>query len=266
MLNEAIKSLAQTPDPIILENLSPPQIYLLHSALEVIAKRCGEGFGFETPKVQQNFFKIPEDIEEEILKCIELTPYEDFLKGIKNFIAASEYWPKKKDFLFNALVTHLKPKNPIEDLESPGRAPAIEIEKPKKQPTPINPDLKNLPSFALVKHYALVRKTTVFDFILEQSGSLNFSKVHTFIQHKNNYKLSSRGKVIYNGSFSWIARELKISMRTVWGAFHWMAERKLVTKIAPQDHRIKKNSRWYVCTSMAQNLKLWSTAYQEKRA
>lgn len=266
MIQDQIDSLAKTPDPIILENLPPPKIYLLQPALAEIAKLCGEGFGFETPEGQQNFFKIPEDIEEEILKCIELTPYEDFRKGIKNFIAASRFWPKKKDFLFNALVTHLKPKNPIEDLESPGRAPATEIEKPKKQPTPINPDLKNLPSIALVKHYALVRKTTVFDFILEQSGSLNFSKIHDFIQHKNNYKLSSRGKVIYDGSFSWIARELNISMRTVWGAFHWMAHRKLVTKIAPQDHRKKKNSRWYVCTSMAQNLKLWSLAYQEEKA
>jgi len=266
MIQDQINSLAQTPDPIILEKLPPPQIYLLHSALEVIAKRCGEGFGFETPKGKQNFFKIPEDIEEEILKCIELTPYEDFLKGIKNFIAASEYWPKKKDFLFNALVTHLKPKNPIEDIESPGRAPAIEIEKPKNQPTPTNPDLKNLPSIAQVKHYALVRKTTVFDFILEQSRSLSYARVHEFIQHKNNYKLSSRGRVIYSGSFSWIARELKIHRNTVWGAFHWMAERKLVRKIAPQDHRKKKNSRWYVCTSMAQNLKLWSMVDQGKKA
>lgn len=276
MLNEAIKSLAQTPDPIIPENLPPPQIYLLHSALEVIAKRCGEGFGFETPKGQQNFFKIPEEIEEKILKCIELTPYEDFLKRIKNFIAASEYWPKKKDFLFNALIAHLEPKTPIDCFEDPASEatdrhhhpspqPAPTIEKPKKQKPELNPDLKNLPSIALVKHYALVRKTNVFDFILEQSGSLSFAKVHHFIQHKNNYKRSSRGKVIYDASFSWISRELRIHRNTVWRAFHWMAQRKLVTKIGPQDHRKKKNSRWYVCTSMAQNLKLWSMASSDQK-
>lgn len=133
----------------------------------------------------------------------------------------------------------------------------------KQNPEP-NPDLKDLSIYGLVKHYALVRKTTVFDFIFERSGNLNFANVHTFIQHNNNYKLSSRGRVVYDGSFSWISRELKISIPTVWRAFTWMAQRKLVTKIAPQDHRIKKNSRWYVCTSMAQNLKLWSMAFQDQ--
>jgi hypothetical protein len=133
-----------------------------------------------------------------------------------------------------------------------------------KQTPEQNPDLKNLSTYGKVQYYALVRKTTVFDYILEQSGSRSFAKIHTFIQHHGNYDLSSRGKVVYNGSFAWITRELGISMRTVSKAFTWMAQRKLVTKIANQDHRIKKNSRWYICTSMAQNLKLWSMAYQEK--
>ena len=124
----------------------------------------------------------------------------------------------------------------------------------------LNPDLENLSTYGLVKHYALVRRTSVFNFIIEQSGNLTFAKIHNFIQHKNNYKLSSRGKIVYDGSFAWVARELRISTRTVSRAFAWMAPRKLVTKIGPQDHRIRKNSRWYVCTSMAQNLKLWSIA------
>ena len=140
---------------------------------------------------------------------------------------------------------------------------------PEATPTPsqrtrqtreLNPQLKNLPTYALVKHYALVRKTSVFSFIVEQSDNLTFAKIHNFIQHKNNYQLSSKGKVVYDGGFSWIARELGTSLSTVGRAFAWMAPRKLVTKIAPQDHRIRKNSRWYVCTSMAQNLKLWSLA------
>jgi hypothetical protein len=129
----------------------------------------------------------------------------------------------------------------------------------RKTPEP-NPDLKNLSTYGLVKHYALVRKTSVFNFIVEQSDNLTFAKIHNFIQHNGNYELSSKGKVVYDGSFSWITRELGISPRTVSRAFAWMAPRKLVTKISPQDHRIRKNSRWYVCTSMAQNLKLWSLA------
>ena len=129
----------------------------------------------------------------------------------------------------------------------------------RKTPEP-NPDLKNLSTYGLVKHYALVRKTSVFNFIVEQSGNLTLARIHNFIQHNNNFELSSRGKVVYDGSFSWVARELGISLQTVWRGFHWMAQRKLVTKIAPPDHRIRKNSRWYVCTSMAQNLKLWSLA------
>jgi len=132
-----------------------------------------------------------------------------------------------------------------------------------RRPEP-NPDLKNLSTYGMVKHYAEVRKTTVFNYISEQSGSSTFANIHTFIQHKNNYKLSSRGKVVYDGGFHWIKRELNTSIPTVWRAFHWMSQRKLVTKIAPSNFRNKKRSRWYVCTSMAQNLKLWSSAFRSE--
>ena len=125
-----------------------------------------------------------------------------------------------------------------------------------------NPDLKNLSTYGLIKHYVEVRRTSVFDYISEQSGSTTFANIHTFIQHHGNFKLSSRGKVIYDGGFHWIKRELNTSIPTVWRAFHWMAQRKLVSKIAPSDYRNKKRSRWYVCTSMAQNLKLWSDSYR----
>ena len=217
------------------------------------------------------------EIERRLIESAFVLGQEKYEELFLRWTREITFWGPSPQNAWDALTTRLRPsshlhlvKNSgleiIEDHHHPSPVFPIEIKKTKKQPTPINPDLKNLPSIALVKHYALVRKTSVFDYILEQSGSLNFSKVHDFIQHKNNYKLSSRGRVVYDGSFSWIARGTRIHRNTVWNAFRWMAQRKLVTKIAPQDHRIKKNSRWYVCTSMLHNLRLWSKAYQEKRA
>ncbi len=147
-------------------------------------------------------------------------------------------------------------------LDRVSHKPAGDYKIPPRPGPELNPDLKNLPTYGLIKHYALVRKTSVFNFILEQSGSVTTARVHNFIQHKNDYKLSARGKVVYDGSFAWISRELGISTRTIGRAFAWMKSRKLVTKIGAEDHRIRRNSRWYVCTSMAQNLKLWSMAYR----
>jgi hypothetical protein len=265
MIQELINSLAKTPDPIILENLPPPHVYDFHQIFHQI---------FMVHQIKM--LPMDEDLEARIDKLIEKLTPEKLNRALNAFLMhLDKYKPNKYQLYFN-LITALDLSRTTPFIANPGlediegqRHPApqrpLKAEIKKKQPTPINPDLKNLPSIALVKHYALVRKTSVFDFILEQSSSLNFSKVHDFIQHKNNYKLSSRGKVVYDGSFSWIARELGIHRNTVWNAFHWMAERKLVTKIAPQDHRKKKNSRWYVCTSMAQNLKLWSIAYQKEK-
>jgi len=147
-------------------------------------------------------------------------------------------------------------------LDKVARKPAGDYKIPPRPGPELNPDLKNLPTFGLIKHYALIRKTSVFNFILEESGSLTFPRIHNFIQHNGNYKLSTRGKVVYDGGFYWIARELGISLQTVWRAFAWMKSRKLVTKIGAQDHQKKKRSRWYVCTSMPQNLKLWAMAYR----
>jgi len=243
--------------------------------------------GVPYPPIDPQPYEIPREIEERLEISIEALELWEFEKRVKAFLKSFPKLEPTKENLLYHLATALYPWSPNPNDENdfqagpasnpqkktnpyvePGREispPPIHKPSSKKQPSGINPDLKNLPSFALVKHYALVRKTTVFDFILEQSRSLSYARVHDFIQHNENYSLSSRGKGVYNGSFAWIARELRVSMRTVWGAFHWMAERKLVTKIGAQDHRIKKNSRWYVCTSMAQNLKLWSTAYQEKK-
>ena len=287
MIQDLINSLSKTPDPIILENLPDPRIYLLHEAFMRIEICWRSAQGVPYPPRYPEPFEIPPVILKRLEKSYSVLPKAVFDRCVRTFIKLILEFPQDRNSLFDGLATALEPTRYLDRFgdsletspeghcqektnhqDNPGREitrQPIANPSPKKQPTPTNPDLKNLPTYALVKHYALVRKTTVFDFILEQSGSLNFSKVHDFIQHKNNFKLSSRGKVVYDGSFAWIARELRISMRTVWGAFHWMAQRKLVTKIAPQDHLKKKNSRWYVCTSMAQNLKLWSLAYQDKK-
>lgn len=265
MIQAQIQSLAKTPDPIIPENSPPPKICIIHDALTWVERYWRRDQGLPYPPMDPQPYEIPPEIEVRIDRSIKVLPLDVFEREVKNFLRCLKRFKPNKPDLLDALATALEPTRYLHLFKNPGSLPAIEIEKPKKQPTPINLDLKNLPSIALVKHYALVRKTTVFDFILEQSGSLSFAKVHDFIQHHENYKLSSRGKGVYDGSFAWIARELEISLRTVWGAFHWMAERKLVTKIAPQDHRIKKNSRWYVCTSMAQNLKLWSMAFSDQK-
>jgi len=265
MIQQLIQSLAQTPNPIILENLPPLQIHILHDALTWIERYWRMDAGVPYPPLNPEPYEIPPEIEARIDRSIRVLPPDVLEREVKNFLRClKKFKPNKRDLL-DALATALEPTRYLHLFKNPGPQPAVEIEKPKKQPPPINPDLKNLPSIALVKHYALVRKTTVFNFILEQSRSLSYSRVHDFIQHHENYSLSSRGKGVYNGSFAWIARELGIHRDTVWRAFHWMAKWKLVTKVGPQDHRIKKNSRWYVCTSMAQNLKLWSLAYQEKK-
>jgi len=233
----------------------------------------------------------PDNIENDFFKEIIATSYNvlpfptfhDTLKRIHKYavnlnIPKTVYWNTIITALFTPeverayldLYPEFKREEPI-PTETPTSTPRKT--QPTTTPTPNltskqtpeqNPDLKNLSTYGQVQYYALVRKTTVFDYILEQSRSPSFAKIHTFIQHHGNYRLSQPGKVIYDRSFAWITRELGISMRTVSKAFTWMAQRKLVTKIATQDHRIRKNSRWYVCTSMAQNLKLWSMAYQEK--
>lgn len=255
MIQDQIQSLAQTTDPIILEKLPPLYVYYLHHVFQQV---------FQVHQIKM--LPMDEDLEKRLDLFIEKLPPEKLNRAFNAYLEHLEkYKPNKYQLWFNLFdVLESSLRTPVQP--NPDPAPASEIEKPKKQPTPINPDLKNLPSFALVKHYALVRKTTVFDFILEQSRSPSFARVHGFIQHKNNYKLSSKGKVVYDGGFYWIARELEISIWTVWRAFHWMASFKLVTKIGPQNLEKHKRSRWYVCTSMAQNLKLWSLAYQGKKA
>jgi len=266
MLNEAIKSLAQAPDPIILEKLPSLQIHILHDALTWIERYWRMDAGVPYPPLNPEPYAIPREIEERLDRSIRVLPLDVLEREVKNFLRClKRFKPNKRDLL-DALATALEPTRYLHLFENPGRAPAIAIEKPKKQPTPISPDLKNLPTYARVKHYALVRKSTVYEYILEESGSLAFAMVHDFIQHHENYALSSKGRGVYNGSFAWIARELEIPYIKVRRAFAWMAPRKLVTKIGERDHRIGKNSRWYVCTSMAQNLKLWSLAYQAQEA
>jgi len=276
MLYEEIKSLAQTPDPIIPENLPRTFLYLLHPALSAIANHCGEGFDFENPKGWQDTPWNEKVIWCDIDQCTTYIADGLLRKRIIKFIAAVQTMPSRKVFLMKALLEYLEgPKE--EELQDPisqnpfmsteGAAEYNRLRKKYQDESDRSAivGLKQQVSvYAEAKYYADI-KSTVFDYILEESGSLSFARVHDFIQHNENYELSSRGKGVYDGSFAWIARELGIHRNTVWRAFRWMSKRKLVTKIGAQDHRKKKNSRWYVCTSIAQNLKLWSLQYQGKK-
>ena len=260
------------PEPILPD---PPWFYIL-AAVGLI----GDKYPGLSP--------VPEDYQlQQLLECDSVLLQEDFERLFLKWKKNQNFWGFFFKIVWAGLVAYLRgsegaenfkvqtpkddqddPYKKLDDQVYPGReikGQPTGMEGLKNQPFPTSPDLKNLPSFAQVKHYALVRKTTVFDFIFEQSRSLSFAKVHGFIQHHGNFKLSSPGKIVYNGSFAWVARDLGIHRDTVWRAFHWMAERKLVTKIGDQDHRKKRNSRWYVCTSMAQNLKIWSLGFQGQK-
>lgn len=282
MIQRLIQFLALTPDPIIPEELPPPQVYILHDALCHLEKFYRFNQGLPYPPEDPEPYKLPPEIEERLDRSIEVLPLSVFKKGCQEFKGCKRFWPPERGKLLDLLATALEPgshthkfpTNPGSEAldynpqksdrhDAPGQAISREaIGKPPSisKGSQVLKDLKNLPTVAQVKHYALVRKSKTFDYILEQSGRISFARVHEFALHHGNFKASKKGKVVYDRSFAWIERELRLSHRTVCRAFKWLGERKLITKLGPADWRIHKNSVWYVCSSMKQNLKLWSMA------
>lgn len=231
-----------------------------------------------------HLFPNPDDYQiAQFIECTTIVERPDIEKLFLRWFHLKAYWGPYPQTAWAALINQLRPPKmahlfkiqapedplpPSPEKSNHHDAPGREISKrpiPNPSPSlkrdPFLQDLKNLPTIALVKHYALVRQTTVFDYIAEQSHSISFARVHEFAQHHNNFKLSKKGKVVYSAGFQWIANKLDIHHCTVDRAFRWMALRKLVTSLWPADHRIGKNSGWYICTSMKQNLKLWSMAF-----
>jgi len=187
----------------------------------------------------------------------------------KKFLNSWHYWRTDPDYLWDTLAEAMRPAPLVLKMPplktkrdvAPGRS--IE-QQPVSKPAPglvgiaIIEAIKNLPTRAQVKHYALVRKATTFDYILEESGYMSFARVHEFIKHHGNFQRSKPGKIVYDAGFAWIEKKLKLSPRRVCSAFKWLAQHKLVTKLGPADPRIHRNSTWYVCSTMKQNLKLWA--------
>jgi hypothetical protein len=287
MLIDQIRSLAKTHNPIILENLPPEQIYILHDAFVQIERYYRTNQDIPYPPTDPQPYEIPHDIEDRLQESLRILPTELFKTCVFAFLKNLHHFKPAQENLLDGLAEALRPikyldrfPNHSKQTDNPGinqktnhhvNPKQVITGQPISNPSPIAAEIPvlihytHLPTIAQVKHYALVRKATVFDYMSEQAPSLSYPKVHKFIQHHGNFKLCAPGKVVYDGGFYWIARELKISIRTVWRVFHWMAQRKLVTKIAPQNLKKHKRSRWYVCTSMAQNLKLWRLATQGEK-
>jgi hypothetical protein len=269
MIQDQIRSLATTPNPIDPENLPLPQVYILHNALTVIEKYWRIEQGVPYPPVNPEPYEIPPDIEEQLDESIGVLPLKYFKICVEAFLTNIKKYPAKKTDLLDGLALALRPVKYLDRFKfkkiscdvGPGRTiedDRISKPSPIGEGIPILEDLKHLSTRAQVKHYVFVRKSTTYDFILEQSGSISFARVHEFAKHHGDFKRSRPGKIVYDAGFAWIARKLRISRFTVIRAFKWLAKHKLVTKLGPADPRIHRNSVWYVCSSMKQNLKLWS--------
>ena len=263
MILELINSLSKTPDPIDIEKLPIPQIYLLHSALGAIAAHCGEGFGLDGIRGRHNFFKIPLEIEEEILECIELNPYENFREKIIAYNAAVKYWPKKKDFLLNALVSHLKPTTHDDPFENFSQTPSLVgcQEKTNHQVKPgqeiINkpiskPSTKPAPSSKKQPILGMSGIKTVIALLQKRSRSNVPLRLYLHLISCHDTKLSSRGKKIYSAGQAWAARQCKISLRA---SNYWFSIFKrwgIIGKRTNENPDLHRCSTWFICTSTAQ--------------
>lgn len=241
------------PDPILPEF----PWYIIMRAAAIIAEHT-----------KRDPWPPPELVLRRIIQAaFELGP-EKTENSFHRFLSAHHYWRTDPDTLWDTLSEAMRPPRLVDAMPplktnlhiepgqeiSPG---SISLHRPVSKETAILQEMKHLPSIAQVKHYALVRKSTTYEFIADHAPSTSYAKVHEFIKHHGNFAKSKPGKIVYDAGFAWISKHQRISLKTVKRAFPWLASRKLVTKIGAQDHRIHRNSTWYVCSSMKQNLKLW---------
>jgi hypothetical protein len=280
MIKEQIRSLATTPNPIDPENLPPPQVYILHNALTVIEKYWRTEQKVPYPPVRPEPYEIPEDVEKMIDESIGVLPLKYFKICVEAFLTNIKKYPAKKTDLLDGLAWALRPVKYLDQFKfkkmscdvGPGRT--IEDDRISK-PSPIGEgiskigDLKNLPTIAQVKHYALVRKAKPYEYIVKYAPSSRCGEVYKFMFEHPDYEKSKRGKRVYDNGFGWIADELEISLSTIGRSVKWLEGAKFLGKAWPAnpgydpktgkpDKKKRRNSGWYVCTSMVQNLFLWT--------
>ena len=131
MIQAQFDSLALTPDPIVLEDLPPIQVYFLHEVFHQIYKIHGV-----------KMLPIDEDFDRRIDRAIEKLSLEEFRKRGNAFLQHLQKYVPNKYHLYFILLESLDPTGERRFRNNPGASPGLEIEKHKIKKTIAAPKKK----------------------------------------------------------------------------------------------------------------------------
>lgn len=109
MVQNQIRSLARTPNPITPENLPPQQIYILHNAFTWIERYWRHDKNLPYPPTDPEPYEIPPAIEARLDLSVKYLPLEEFKKRVVLFLKSMKLFNPNKAQLLDALATALEP-------------------------------------------------------------------------------------------------------------------------------------------------------------
>lgn len=123
MIQDQIRSLAKTPNPITPESLPAEQIYILHDTFSWIERLYRRDKNLPYPPTHPEPYEIPPEIDRRLELSCKLLPIEVFKQRNILFLKSMKLFDPDRTKLFDALATalepprysHLWPKPALED-------------------------------------------------------------------------------------------------------------------------------------------------------
>lgn len=119
MIQDQIRSLAKTPNPLEAETLPPLQVFIVHHALSWVERYCRGDSGRPYPPEDPQPYEIPPEIEERLDQSIQVLPLEEFRERVDAFLKDFKHITPTRENLLDHLAAALEPPRYIDRFVNP---------------------------------------------------------------------------------------------------------------------------------------------------